>query len=118
MWDNSKHSGTFALTYKVRNIKYPFSISLNARAASGKLQQEAETETDEQTGKEVTTITKNETEPYSLWKLTYNQDFQVTKKVKTRIQLGLNNIFDYTDNEDFAVIDSGRRIAAGIKFIF
>ena len=118
LWNNSKHSGTFALTYKKSNSKYPFSISLNGRAASGKLQQEAETETDEETGEEVTTTTKYKTAPYTLWKLTYNQEFRIIKEIKTRVQLGVNNIFDYTDNEDLAVIDPGRRIFAGIKFIF
>ncbi len=118
LWNNSKHAGTFALTYKMLNIKYPFSISLNGRAASGKMQEESVIETDEVTGEDVTTISKYKTDPYALWKLTYNQQFVVLKRIKTQIQLGINNIFDFTDNDDLAVIDPGRRVYAGIKIIF
>jgi outer membrane receptor for ferrienterochelin and colicins len=118
LYGNSKHSGTFALTYKMTQNKFPFSLSLNGRASSGRLYQLQETETDEQTGKETTIFTKEKSSAYSIWKLTYNQEFQITGKIKSRIQLGLNNIFDYADKKDLAVIDPGRRIFAGIKFIF
>jgi outer membrane receptor for ferrienterochelin and colicins len=118
LYGNSKHSGTFALTYKMTQIKFPFSLSLNGRASSGRLYQQQETETDEQTGKETTIFTKEKSSAYSIWKLTYNQEIQITGKIKSRIQLGLNNIFDYADKKDLAVLDPGRRIFAGIKLIF
>ncbi|QGY47601.1 TonB-dependent receptor [Maribellus comscasis] len=118
LYGNSKHSGTFALTYKLSGVKFPFSISLNGRASSGRLYQEAETETNEETGEEITTITRDESSAYSIWKLTYNQELQIAQKIRSQVQLGVNNIFDYTDKEDLAVIDPGRRFFAGIKFIF
>lgn len=118
LYGNSKHSGTFALTYNLTGVKFPFSISLNGRVSSGRLYQEAETETNEGTGEEVTTITKNESSAYSIWKLTYNQEFQIAGKIRAQVQLGVNNIFDYTDKDDLAVIDPGKRIFTGIKFIF
>jgi outer membrane receptor for ferrienterochelin and colicins len=118
LYGNSKHSGTFALTYKLAGIKFPFSVSLNGRASSGRLYQQEETETDEGTGEEITTITKDESSAYTIWKLTCNQEFQIAQNIKFRVQAGVNNIFDYTDKEDLAVIDPGRRFFAGIKFIF
>ena len=118
LYGNSKHSGTFALTYKMPKVKYPFSISLNGRASSGRLYQLATTETDKDSGEEITTITKDESSPYTIWKLIYNQDLQFSKKVKLQFQAGMNNIFNYTDSENLAVIDPGRRFFTGMKIIF
>lgn len=86
--------------------------------SEGRLYQEQETETDEETGEELTTITKEKSSAYTIWKLTYNQKFKITDKVECQVQLGVNNIFDYTDKKDLAVIDPGRRFLAGAKFIF
>ncbi len=118
LYGNSKHSGTFALTYKKNRAKYPFSISLNGRASSGRLYQEAETEIDDETGEEITTITRDESSAYTIWKITYNQNFKLSDKISSQIQLGVNNIFDYTDEEDQAVVDPGRRAFLSIKLIF
>ncbi len=118
LYGNSRHSGTFALTYKMPKVKYPFSISLNGRASSGRLYHEAETVTDEVTGEERTIITRDKSDPYTIWKLTYNQQFRFSKNIKCQLQAGVNNIFDYTDSEHMAVVDPGRRFFAGIKIIF
>jgi outer membrane receptor for ferrienterochelin and colicins len=118
LYGNSTHSGTFALTYKVWKIKYPLSISLNGRASSGRLYQSAKTETDETTGEDITTVIKDKSNPYTLWKLVYNQNFRFGNKYNIEFQAGINNVFNYTDSKHFAVVDPGRRFFAGIKFKF
>lgn len=118
LYGNSKHSATFSITYKRSKVKFPFSISLNGRASSGQLFQEKEIETDDETGEEIVTIIKDKSEAYTLWKLTYNQQFHITQKLKLQLQAGVNNIFNYTDTVDLVVVDPGRRVFAGMKIIF
>jgi outer membrane receptor for ferrienterochelin and colicins len=118
LYGNSKHSATFALTYKFNKSKHPLSISLNGRASSGRLYQTSETETDENTGENIVTVSKDKSSPYMLWKIVYNQNFKIAQKYTVEFQAGINNVFNYTDTQHLAVIDPGRRFFTGIKFNF
>ncbi|MBI9055777.1 MAG: TonB-dependent receptor [Bacteroidales bacterium] len=117
LYGNSTHSGTFALTYKISKIKFPLSINLNGRASSGRLFQYQETEENPNTGEEEINIYKEKSEAYSIWKLTYNQQFKIRNKLTIQTLAGVNNVFDYKDMEDLAIIDPGRRFFIGLKII-
>ena len=117
LYGNSVHTGTVALSYKLTKIKFPLSANISGRISSGRLFQYQETEENPDTGVEETTIYKDKSDAYSMWKFTYNQQFKLRNKLTIQALAGVNNIFDYVDTKDLAVIDPGRRFFFGIRFI-
>jgi len=118
LYGNSKHSGIAMFTWKLSNTKFPLSINLSGRASSGILYQYQKTEININTGQEKIIIYNGKSEAYSIWKLTYSQRFKISNKINIGTQLGVNNIFDYTDTGYRIVIDPGRRFFCAIKIIF
>lgn len=110
---NSKHTATALLTYYTHHQKFPMSLSLSGRFLSPRLYQ---SRIKDANGNEVFSI--EETEAYSLWKLTYIQEFPKWKSVQVSLKCGINNIFDYSNLEKSAAVNPGRTFWVGFALQF
>ncbi len=110
---NSKHSGTTALTFDIRNIRYPFSFTLSGRVSSSR--KYLTRKINVKTGKEE--IITKDADPYSFWKFTYIQKIPLLKGIYSELKLGVNNIFDYTDI-DSSLLNSGRTYWGSLSIRF
>jgi outer membrane receptor for ferrienterochelin and colicins len=116
LYGNSKHSATMGLTFQMKGIKAPFSLSILGRGSSSRLLQFAEIETDPVSGEEVTTYFREESDPYQVWKISYRQRFRLGDRLIMEASTGVNNIFNYLTYG--SIVDPGRRFFAGLKFQF
>ncbi len=111
---NSKHTATTALTFFTFGKRFPMSITLSGRIASPRLfllQKENET-----TGEII--LEELKSKPYSIWKIAYIQHLPIKGDLKADVKFGIDNILDYSDLEQSAVLDPGRIfwVGASIKF--
>ncbi len=110
----SRHTGTAALTFQKNDITTPFAFTLSCRAVSPRLYQEKQE--DPATGKEV--IMREESESYSIWKLSYSQKIPLHKSFSAKLQVGIDNLFDYVDLEKNSEITPGRIYRLGLSIRF
>jgi outer membrane receptor for ferrienterochelin and colicins len=116
LYGNSKHSATVGLSFQMRSIRAPFSVTLLGRGASSRLLQYAEIESDPGSGEEITHYYREESDPYQVWKISYKQRFRLNDRLFLEATAGLNNIFNYITYG--SIVDPGRRFFAGLKFQF
>lgn len=102
----SKHYGTAGLTWTARKMKYPMSLNVVTRVHSDRIYYKRK-------GKQIVEAKDN---GYWICRATYTQDFKIYKDVKLKVQLGVDNIFDY--KKDATVINSGRRFWGGVNLYF
>lgn len=110
---NSKHTATTAFTFFTKNIRYPFSATISGRFASPRLYQ---TSSEDKSG--TTILQEVKSEPYSIWNFTYVQQVPLYRNIKADLQVGVNNIFDYSNLEKSAVINPGRTFWGGVSVNF
>lgn len=113
VYGNSKHTATTALTFFTYHTRYPFSVTFSSRIASPRLYRVLKKDT---SGKETQVTEKSDA--YSISRLTYTQRIPFAKSIVAEMQLGITNIFDYSDLKNFAVIDPGRAFWGGLSVIF
>lgn len=118
LYGNSKHSGTLCFTFKSLKPEHPLCITLTARGSSKKLYQYVTEEKNETTGETEEVIYKNSGDPYMLWKIIINRTMWSKGEKRLGLSAGINNILDYTDNENKTTIDPGRRYFISMNFNF
>lgn len=102
LWGTSKHSGVLRLGYSYRIKDYSLSLNLHNKMSGTKVFESKNNDGE---------IDKTERAGYALWKLTLSQ---ILFK-NYNITLGVDNLFDYTDNVHFTVTTPGRRYFAYIN---
>ncbi len=118
LYGNSRHTGNASLTWKVAKIKFPFSLTLSGRAASPRLYQTATDIVNPATGETTTEVEKRESNPYTLWNVAFNQNFKIYNNFSLDLQLGVHNIFGYSELLNSAVVNPGRTFYGGLTFYF
>ncbi len=119
LYGNSRHTGNASFTWKISDIKTPLSITLSGRGASARLYQSINEIEDPNTGEVIETETvKRESKPYTLWNASYTQNFRVYKGITLDLQLGVHNIFNYSELVRSAVVNPGRTFYGGLTFHF
>ncbi len=102
----SRHFGTMGLTWANSKMRYPMTLNIVARVHSNRIYYRQEKKK----------IVEEEDNGYWICRATYTQDFPIYKEVNLKVQLGVDNIFDY--KKDLTVINSGRRFWGGLKLYF
>lgn len=105
----SKHSGVFGLTWSTTQMKHPLSLNVSTRMHSDK---KFFSEQKGATSGNVVLVEKKE-KGFAIWKATYSQDFHLHKAYTLKVQLGVDNILDYKENEN--VINPGRTFWGALK---
>ncbi len=113
IYGNSKHTGTTSLTFYTQHSRYPVSVTLSGRLSSPRLFQERVLDENDNF-----VINKVESDPYSLWKITYIQNIPSWNGISTDLKVGVNNIFDYSNIERSAVLNPGRTFWGGLSVKF
>lgn len=106
---NVRHSGTASLTWNGKIARSPFSLQISGRVSSPILYQSVATDA---SGAEV--ITKTQSNPYSIWKITLVKPFRI-KKHTLEATFKVNNLFNFTDA---SFTDPGRTFLIGIRYAF
>jgi len=106
---NVKHSGTISTTWNSTIANSPFSLQMSGRIHSAKLYQSSEIDS---SGKEI--ITKDESKPYSIWKLAFSKPIRIQKHT-IELSLKCDNIFNFKE-ESF--VNPGRQFLVGIRYNF
>ncbi len=113
IYGNSKHTATTSFTFHTQHSRYPVSVTLSGRLSSPRLfQQRVLDENDNYV------IHKVESDPYSIWKMTYIQNIPTWNGISTDLKVGVNNIFDYSNIERSAVLNPGRTFWGGLSVKF
>ncbi len=102
----SRHFGTMGLTWANSRMKYPMSLNFVTRVHSNRINYVRK-------GRK---IVEKEDNGYWMCRATYTQDFPIYKDMNLKLQLGVDNIFDY--KKDVTVINSGRRVWGGLSLYF
>ncbi|TKG95546.1 TonB-dependent receptor [Puteibacter caeruleilacunae] len=102
----SKHSARATLSYNNKfSDKYRLSVALQGKIKGDRFYENEE-----------------EAPSYSLWNLTTTHQLFHVNDLKFSIDLGVKNLFDYTDDRpygsNYATIDPGRRVFVGLKIQF
>jgi outer membrane receptor for ferrienterochelin and colicin len=113
---NCKHSGTVSLTYQQTHLPFlsatetPYSLLLSARVMSPRIIGDI---INDGNGK----ITETFTDSYFISRFVYTQQFPVYKQVQGDLQVGINNLLNYT-NHDYLSNSAGRTcfVSLGIRF--
>lgn len=111
IYGNSKHAATTALTFHTHSMHYPFSVTLSGQMASSRLHQVRSVDNE---GKMINEMF--ESEPYSIWRLTYVQQFPSWRHLSAEMQLGIDNVLNYLNIEKSAIINPGRTYWAAVTF--
>lgn len=102
LYGTSRHSGVFRFGYSYNSKNYSLSLNLHSKLSGTKVFESSDNQGN---------IDKIERAGYALWKLTASQilfkNYSLT--------LGVDNLFDYTDNVHFTVTTPGRRYFAYIN---
>ena len=119
---NSKHNVTCNVVFKQKrlpfvskNINCPYSLMLSGRYMSPRiLSRSIEYDTDETT---ILNVNETLSGDYYVTGLVYNQQFPICKEMKGQLQLGINNLLNYV-NDDTASNNPGRTyfVSLGVRF--
>lgn len=104
----TQHFGTIGLSWNSKTWKNPIAINLNGRTQGS--------QTYFITNRKTRKIEKATKTGYSVWKASYTQDFKLYNNFKLKVQLGVDNIFDYTERE--LLFNSGRTFWIAVKLDF
>ncbi len=118
LYGNSRHTGNASFTWKISEIKTPLSITLTGRAASPRLYQSIVENTNYDTGEVTTEIVKRKSKAYTLWNASYTQNFPIYKDITLDLQVGVRNIFNYSELVRSAVVNPGRTFYGGLTIHF
>ncbi|MDR3340345.1 MAG: TonB-dependent receptor [Candidatus Symbiothrix sp.] len=112
---NSKHTGTVNVVYKRKHLPFlsatetPYSLLLSGRMMSPRIFYSTDSDSGE--------ITEDSTGSYFISRFVYTQQFPVYKRMQGDLQVGINNLLNYT-NRDFLANNPGRTyfVSLGIRF--
>lgn len=106
---NVKHSGTVSVTWNGTILNSPFSLQMAGRFSSPKLYHTQETAADGST-----TILKEESKRYNIWKAILVKPFRINKHT-IEATFKVDNIFEFKDT---SFIDPGRQYMVGLRYRF
>lgn len=113
---NSKHNLTAAFYYKYKwrigKRQFPFTVALTERYSSPRLYESEEIVDGE------TIITNQNSNDFYCTNLFYTQKIPISGRWNAEIQAGVDNLFDYVDDETFASINPGRRFSILLRINF
>ncbi len=104
-----KHSSTASITWNGKVLNSPFSLQLAGRVTSPILYQEQVSNPDG-----TTTVTKEQSKPYSIWKVVLQKPFRLRKHT-LELTLKCDNLFNFADA---SFVNPGRQYMAALRWAF